>query len=300
MIMDLWFTTLFGRFGWLIALSIALGINVPIFIWARIRRHLTFWACLLAGFFGIFLWMIGPIFYLLLFTFFISSSILTKYRKKDKADVQEKFDKGGERDTSQVLANGLAGTIFALGHILIFLFTENYILSNAFMYAFIAAIATTNADTWGTEIGILSNDQPFWILNLKKKVERGTSGGISPKGSMAALIGSMIVACVALLFEAFWRNHVPYDSTWQLFLFIPIAGIMGFVGALVDSLFGATIQGFFRCQVCNKGTEKRIHCQQATILLRGKEWFRNDHVNFWASFIAGWLAFGIGCFGYLL
>jgi uncharacterized protein (TIGR00297 family) len=304
MIMEFWFNQWFGKWGWLIALAIAIGVLVPIFVWARIRKHLTFWGCILAGFFGVAYWMINPLFFALLFTFFISSSVLTSYRKKDKKDIQDKFDKGGERDTSQVLANGLAGLIFAIGHLLVFLLGENtstnIIISNAFIFAFTTALATTNADTWGTEIGILSQDQPYWILNLRQKVERGTSGGISPKGTGAAFIGSFIVAAIGLLIEIFWKNPIPASSTWQIYVFFAVTSVTGFIGALIDSLFGATIQGFFKCTVCGKGTEKKIHCNEPTSLQRGKEWFRNDHVNFWASFLAGILAFGISCFAFLI
>ncbi len=300
MIGEIWFSQVFGPWGWLIALSIAIGLNVPIFVWARIKRHLTLFACLLAGFFGIAYWMIHPIFYVLLFAFFISSSILTNYRKKDKKDVQDKFEKGGERDTSQVLANGLGGFIFVIGHLLTFLFTDNIIISNAFVFAFIATIGTVNADTWGTEIGILSNDQPYWILKLSKKVERGTSGGISPKGTAASFIGALIITLVALLIEIFWKSPIPDVSTWQIYLFIPLTSIFGFIGGLLDSLFGATIQGFFECTVCGKGTEKRVHHGEPTKLLRGNDWFRNDHVNYWASFLAGILTFGISCTAFLI
>ncbi|MGC9779680.1 MAG: DUF92 domain-containing protein [Candidatus Heimdallarchaeota archaeon] len=300
MIQEMWFTALFGQWGWLIAVAIAICINVPIFIWARVKKHLTLLGCLMAGFFGIAYWMINPLFYTLLFVFFISSSILTNYRKKDKKEVQDKFAKGGERDTSQVLANGLGAFIFALGHLLFYVLTNNVIISNAFVYAFIATIGTVNADTWGTEIGILSNDQPYWILNLSQKVERGTSGGVSPKGTGASFIGATIVSIVALIIEALWRNPLSENSTWQIFLFISLTAIVGFIGGLIDSLFGATIQGFFKCTVCGKGTEKRGHCNKPTELQRGSVRFRNDHVNFWASFIAGLIAFGIGCFVYLI
>jgi len=304
MIMEFWFNQWFGKWGWLIALAIAIIVVVPIFVWARIKKHLTLWACIFAGFLAIGYWMINPSFFVLLLTFFVSSNILTAYRKKDKKDVQDKFDKGGERDTSQVLANGLAGFIFAIGHLLIFVLGDNtatnIIISNAFVFALVTAIATTNADTWGTEIGILSQDQPYWILNLRKKVERGTSGGISPKGTGAAFIGSLIVAAIGLLIAIIWKNPIPAGSTWQIYVFFSVAAIAGLIGAMIDSLLGATIQGFFKCTVCGKGTEKRIHCNEQTTLQRGKEWFRNDHVNFWASFIAGILAFGISCFAFLI
>ena len=277
MIMEFWFNQWFGKWGWLIALAIAIIVVVPIFVWVRIKKHLTLWACILAGFLAIGYWMINPLFFILLLTFFVSSNILTAYRKKDKKDVQDKFDKGGERDTSQVLANGLAGFIFAIGHLLIFVLghntATNIIISNAFVFALVTAIATTNADTWGTEIGILSQDQPYWILNLRKKVERGTSGGISPKGTGAAFIGSLIVASIGLLIAILWKNPIPASSTWQIYVFFSVAAIAGLIGAMIDSLLGATIQGFFKCTVCGKGTEKRIHCNEHTTLQRGKEWF---------------------------
>ncbi|NHJ48798.1 MAG: DUF92 domain-containing protein [Asgard group archaeon] len=300
MIMNIWFYQVFGKWGWLIALSIAIVLNVPIFVWARIRKHLTFWGCLLSGFFGISYWMINPLFYVLLFGFFISSSILTNYRKKDKKEVQDKFAKGGERDTSQVFANGMPGFVFAFLHLLTFLLSDNVLLSNAFIFAFIAAIGTVTADTWGTEIGILSNDQPYWILKLNQKVERGTSGGVSPKGTTAQFFGALLISLIGLLMIALWHNPIPDTVGWQIYLFVPLTSIGGFVGAVIDSLFGATIQGFFKCEVCGKGTEKRKHCNEPTQLTRGKEWFRNDHVNFWASLIAGILTFGLGCFAFLI
>ena len=130
-------------------------------------------------------------------------------------------------------------------------------------------------------------------------MDRGTSGGVSPKGTAASFIGALIVTLVALLIEIIWKSPVPDVSTWQIYLFIPLTSIFGFIGGLIDSLFGASIQGFFECTVCGKGTEKREHCGEPTKLLRGNEWFRNDHVNFWASFIAGILMFGISCFAFL-
>jgi len=296
----LWFQELFGTWGWLIALGLALVINIPIFIWARLKHHLTFWGSLIAGFFGISYWLINPVFYLGLFTFFLSSSLLTKYHKAKKEPFLDKFEKGGERDTSQVLANGLAGFLFALCYLLTVIFTDNYLLANAFVYGFIASIGTVNADTWATEIGILSKAQPRWILNLKQTVEPGTSGGVSAKGTGAAFIGSALIGSLILLVESFWRNLLVSESGWQPFLFIPLAVVFGFLGAIIDSFFGATIQGFFKCVVCEKGTEKRVHCSKPTILLRGSMRFRNDQVNFWSSFIAGCLAFAVSCFAFLL
>ena len=54
----------------------------------------------------------------------------------------------------------------------------------------------------------------------------------------------------------------------------------GFVGSLVDSILGGSIQAMFRCAVCNKETEKRVHCDMQTHHIRGFKWIDNDGVNF--------------------
>ena len=55
---------------------------------------------------------------------------------------------------------------------------------------FAAALAAVNADTWGTELGVLNPHPPRMITDLRKVVEKGTSGGISLIGTLAALAGS--------------------------------------------------------------------------------------------------------------
>ncbi|MEJ5224895.1 MAG: DUF92 domain-containing protein, partial [Anaerolineales bacterium] len=49
----------------------------------------------------------------LLLTFFITSTALTRAFKKRKTGVSEKFSKGGQRDAGQVFGNGGLATLFA-------------------------------------------------------------------------------------------------------------------------------------------------------------------------------------------
>ena len=53
---------------------------------------------------------------ILLLTFFITSSGLSRAFKKRKAGLEEKFSKGHERDAGQVLGNGGLATLFAALH----------------------------------------------------------------------------------------------------------------------------------------------------------------------------------------
>ncbi|RPH61460.1 MAG: DUF92 domain-containing protein, partial [Chloroflexi bacterium] len=50
---------------------------------------------------------------ILLLTFFVSSSVLTRSFRKRKLGLNEKFSKGGQRDAGQVLGNGGLATLFA-------------------------------------------------------------------------------------------------------------------------------------------------------------------------------------------
>lgn len=194
-------------------------------------------------------------------TFFILSSLLSKIRKRKNEEVDEKFEKGGNRNLGQLLANGVIPGVLML----IYTISPHELI----YYLYIVSIATVCADTWATEIGTLRKTSTIGVLTFKP-VEQGESGGISIFGTLGALAGSFTIAFSALYFI----------GNYQIFLFI--AGI-GFAGCFIDSIFGSTVQGIFNCKVCGITTEKREHCAQSTNLIRGKVLFNNDMVNFAAA-----------------
>jgi len=201
----------------------------------------------------------------ILLVFFITSSLLTRLFKKQKVVLVDKFSKGGQRDASQVLANGGIAALFA--GLSFFLPGVDW-----FWWAFAASVAAVNADTWATEIGVLSPDLPRLITN-GKPVDRGTSGGISLFGTLAALAGSALVSLLAVLIR-------PSGSPGWVVAFL-IFTSSGLLGALLDSLLGATVQGIYYCPRCGKETERHpLHlCGTQTGLIRGWNWLNNDLVN---------------------
>jgi uncharacterized membrane protein len=64
---------------------------------------------------------------------------------------------------------------------------------------------------------------------------------------------------------------------------IGTAIIAGVAGCSLDSVIGATVQGIYRCQVCNKITENRRHCGSPSIPLRGHKIIDNNVVNLIAT-----------------
>jgi uncharacterized membrane protein len=75
-------------------------------------------------------------------------------------------------------------------------------------------------------------------------------------------------------------------SLFQQFATITVGG---FVGALIDSLLGASLQAIYYCPQCQKETERHpLHsCGSATSLKRGWVWLNNDWVNAACTLSAG-------------
>jgi len=205
----------------------------------------------------------------LLLTFFITSSALSRLFKKRKQGLDEKFSKGHERDAGQVFGNGGLATAFVLIHAL-------YPESTLPWIGFAAALAAVNADTWGTELGVLNPTPPRMITNIRKRVEKGTSGGVSLFGTFASLLGAFVIALPAAWFT---------DNGSLL----PLITLAGLAGSLFDSLIGATVQAMYYCPTDKKETEKHpLHtCGTETVHIRGWKWLDNDWVNFACS------AFGV-------
>ena len=201
----------------------------------------------------------------LLLTFFITSSALTRAFKKRKSGLSEKFSKGGQRDAGQVFGNGGLATLFAG-------LTAVYPKDPRLWLACAAALAAANADTWATELGVLNPHPPRLITDPKKVVEQGTSGGISLAGTLAAIAGA---ALIGLLAGALSPGYNP----WATAAIITLAGLLG---SLFDSLLGATVQAIYQCPSCNKETERYpLHtCGTPTVQIRGWKWLNNDWVNF--------------------
>ncbi|HOT92808.1 MAG TPA: DUF92 domain-containing protein [Anaerolineae bacterium] len=230
---------------------------------------------------------------LLLITFFVLSSLLSKYKEATKETLAEKFAKGSRRDIGQALANGGAGALIAITYWL----TRQPLL----WFAFVGAMATVNADTWATELGVLSKRMPR-LITTGKPVEPGTSGGISPQGTLATLAGGAVIGVAGALF-LYVESLIRYTPRVLLYplscLVYPgnctqlpvIAALAGLTGSLFDSLLGATVQAIYYSTRREKETEKVTDPDGTpNILLRGWRWLNNDWVNFISSVVGAALA----------
>ncbi len=201
--------------------------------------------------------------------FFTSSSLWSKFKKKQKEKLGDILEKGEQRDWVQVFANGSIASVASL----LFYFTND----DVWMLAFCVAIAAANSDTWASEIGVLSKGNPIYLLSLQR-IEKGTSGAVSLLGLVASVAGATFIAISSLVLFS-----IPLGSPMILII------SFGFLGSIVDTTLGATLQARYTCCTCGIVTEKRHHCGARTKLTKGVEWCSNDVVNWLSIFIVTFL-----------
>jgi uncharacterized protein (TIGR00297 family) len=216
---------------------------------------------------------------LTLIAFFVTSSALSRFRQARKQQLAgEKFEKGGRRDLLQALANGGAGALLALA----------YGLSGEppqLLAAFAGIMATVTADTWATELGVLS-PRPPRLVTTWQIVEPGTSGAVTAHGLVATAAGALMIGIVLLVAGAIERG---VWAPWLLLAALP--GGVG--GSLADSLLGATVQAIYRTP---RGGETERPAAPGGVphpRIRGWRWMNNDVVNFLSSLLGGLIALGI-------
>lgn len=146
-------------------------------------------------------------------------------------------------------------------------------IATALPYAILAFYAAVTADTFASELGILSSGEPWLITTLPllfglkapARVPRGTNGGVSLAGTAASALGAALVAAVAVLFTPFCKGsnerqelRTAYAHNYQALAAkdqhlrqwtpaqtVALAGgiaLAGVAGALLDSLLGAWFQ----------------------------------------------------------
>jgi len=214
----------------------------------------------------------------ILITFFVSSSLLGRHAKARRGHPERNYAKGNQRDAGQVLGNGLVAGALAVA-----MSTDAAGVWPWLGYG--GTIAAVTADTWATELGALSSSAPRLITRLHQRVPAGTSGGVSAAGTLAAALGATLIGVLSAVLA----------PTASALMIAPIA-IAGLLGAIFDSLLGATVQAMYRCVEDEIETEQHpLHsCGAPTVLVRGWPWLNNDRVNLACATLGALMAIGIG------
>ncbi|KAK4452390.1 integral membrane protein DUF92-domain-containing protein [Podospora aff. communis PSN243] len=213
--------------------------------------------------------------FVLLVVFFLAGTRATHVKENIKATLTlpSKGTSGGEgpRTHVQVFANSLTASIFSLLHAYqlhrrkeaLFAAAEagNTAASGLGSLCFswggdllvigiIANYACVAADTFSSELGILSKGEPRLITSWRlRKVPRGTNGGVSLVGLGAGLLGSMIVVTAAVLTlplcSEMTEGRFGGGDAWSLeqrrWLMVGLT-VWGLLGSVVDSVLGGLFQ----------------------------------------------------------
>jgi uncharacterized protein (TIGR00297 family) len=188
-----------------------------------------------------------------LFFFFVSSSLLGKIPKKKTEQSDQK--EGKPRDWIQVACNGGIYAILA-----------SWSDEPRIQVLMLVSIAIGTADTWASEIGMRAGQTTLDLLRLKP-VPRGVSGGVSLMGSLGGLLGAIAIAGFCFI------------PTGSLFT-VTDAGLIvfsGFMGMVLDSILGASIQGRY---VQSDGS---LGDKPSSTLANGFRWVDNDLVNLFSN-----------------
>lgn len=234
--------------------------------------------CLAATVLGTGIYYFGGLWFsIIMISFFISSSILTKFKNNNKESLEKLNEKGGKRDYMQVFANGGVGLIISV----LYYFYQ----SPVFLLAYAVSFAEATADTWASEVGVLSKSKPINILNFKP-LEKGMSGGISILGTTFAFLGASFIS-----FIYFIASVITYRDIKQSLIYSILCLVIGFIGSIVDSILGASVQAQYYCEDLKTITEKKEYKGKPNKLIKGIAFINNDMVNLNSNLISTLIVF---------
>ncbi len=204
-----------------VGLFIYLFISVTILVFAYKMRAITVDGIVAAILTAMTLYTLGsPYLGASLLLFFILGSIISKLKNKSKIKAELLQEGEGPRNWKQVICNSLPASILAWLY---------YINPETKIYLLLAfgVFSAAAADTFSSEIGMMNKGRVYSILSFKP-VPNGLSGGVSILGLMAGILGSFILSLLAL--PQFGYKGLIYMT------------MLGFLGTLLDSIIGASIQ----------------------------------------------------------
>ena len=220
--------------------TLALAINTTLLIFAFIspKKLLTPIGNINGAILGILVWgTLGWRGYLVVVFYFLVGSSLTFVRMEQKEAEGIAEERSGTRGAGNVWSSALTATICAIAT----LFCPSP-WKELFVLGYVASFCTKLSDTTASEVGKAYGKTTYLITTLKS-VPRGTEGAVSLEGTVAGIVGSIVLATIA----------------WGIGMISPIGilwcAIAAFVATTIESLIGATLESRF-------------------------DWLTNDLVNF--------------------
>lgn len=277
----------------MILVSILASLFFSLTSYFKKKKSLDLSGAIAAFFVGVFTFESGFYFTIILLFFFFSSSKLTKYKAEIKKQREEDYSEEQGRNWKQVLANGGFPTVLCFFYLINnyqspLIFGQDQ-LKTFLLLAYLGAYCCNCGDTWSSELGILSKEEPFHVLTFKK-VPHGTNGGISVFGTLASVsagvIYGIIIYSYIIIQKFFW--DVPISNHHRIIFLTMFSSTFG---SIIDSIFGSL---FEYSGYCN---EKRMIVKvktNTTIHISGMNILDGNGVNFLSNIVTGLLCGFLG------
>jgi uncharacterized protein (TIGR00297 family) len=212
--------------------QMAIGLNTILLLFAIVipKQLLTPAGLINAWGLGVMVWgTLGWRGYGVVMFYFLVGSAVTKIgmAQKEAEGIAEK--RGGARGPENVWGSAFTATICAIGIAGIKLGWLNPGWESLLLLGYVASFATKLSDTTASEVGKAYGKSTFLITTFKP-VPRGTEGAISLEGTLAGIIGGILISLVA------------YSLGMITFTGVIICTIAAFVATNLESVIGATLQ----------------------------------------------------------
>ncbi|MBE9008042.1 TIGR00297 family protein [Fortiea sp. LEGE XX443] len=218
---------------------VGVGLNAILLslVWIAPKKLLTPSGLFHAWILGVIIWgTLGWQGYLVVVFYFLVGSGVTRIgmAEKEAEGIAEK--RSGARGPENVWGSALTAALCALGVGVInsglMQFNFPSLVPNPLsllMLGYVASFSTKLSDTSASEVGKAYGKRTFLITTLQP-VPRGTEGAVSLEGTLAGVVASIAIACVA----------------WAVGL-IDLLGILwcvlaAFIATNLESVIGATLQ----------------------------------------------------------
>lgn len=224
----------FTAMPWLVA--VALNALLLAIAWFLPKKLLTPAGYLHAWVLGVLIWgCLGWRGYTVVMVYFLAGTAVTRIGKaqKEAAGIAEK--RSGVRGPENVWGSALTATACALGVLLInsgllSVISETWIA--LFNLGYVASFATKLSDTTASEVGKAYGKRTFLITTLQP-VPAGTEGAVSLEGTLAGVLGSVVIAAVG----------------WGVGMMTPLGVLLCLIAAFIatnlESVIGAAFQEDF-------------------------------------------------------
>lgn len=241
--------------------------------------------------------------------FFVAASAATKVGKKIKKKREENYMVGIRRHWIQVIANGLAPSVFCLIGWIILTSIKKYenneieyklnssvnqinnnfiveinqkinILKQFFNWSIVSSILTASSDTFSSEIGILSKSKPRDILQPWRTIPPGCNGGVSITGFFGAIISALLFCIWIGISNIIFSNALIPFSLNTIILFI----IISLFGTILDSVLGR----IFEYSGWDEANKRVVNSPRLGVKhLMGSDSLDGNQINFLSCFLTG-------------